>query len=267
MAAEVQTELGCVRVEMAGAAEGEARGTVVLVPDIGLGAKDCFGLYLSVLPPSSPLSGFRLVMLDLPGMGAGDGPYPEGSGVTMEVLLECIEKALAENKVGSFIGIGSGMGSYLLAALACKNPRAVEALIMQSPACKHDWLTSKMAALLNTYASLDTAVETVRRAFNHSWTTSFLNRFFCLKTRIYNRDMLVHYHSILESRCVANIRALEYAYASRQDITPQLKALDIPVLILIGDGDGQEEAFDMNAAISGFHELVIVWPFTPCSSM
>lgn len=117
-------------------------------PENGLTFESCFQSLFNLVDSSSPLSGFRIIHIDPVGLQPGDAfvflPI-QGLSIrdfhdTSRSILSCFSDQVMivcrHYNIESFIGVGVGLGSYVLTSFAISNPRMVQGLILISSSWK-----------------------------------------------------------------------------------------------------------------------------------
>ncbi|KAM4637290.1 LOW QUALITY PROTEIN: protein NDRG2-like [Amazona ochrocephala] len=147
----LETLYGPVAVSMVGTSR-PGRPTVVTFPDVGHTSSSCFGALFAHEEMQELLRSFAVLHVEPPGMEGGAPPYPPGYQYpSLDQLASMLPGILQPLHINSIIGIGVGVGAFVLAKFGLLHPEAVEGLVLINidPKAKGwmDWAAHKLSGL------------------------------------------------------------------------------------------------------------------------
>eukprot|EP00824_Muranothrix_gubernata_P018161 TRINITY_DN37072_c0_g1_i1.p1 TRINITY_DN37072_c0_g1~~TRINITY_DN37072_c0_g1_i1.p1 ORF type:complete len:298 (+),score=46.65 TRINITY_DN37072_c0_g1_i1:86-979(+) len=242
----VPTPHGPVHVEVEGA---EDLPTLVTYHGIGLNHASTFRSFLTHLGPSCVVNTrFRHVHIDSPGHEEGSGDL--ATTYNMDQLVEQIESVLDHLTIKAFVGIGVGVGSYVLALFAATHPHRVLGLLLiggtsRAP-CWSEWISNTILTWTLAYAGMT------------SWAErTFLSRWFSPSTHESQPDLVAFYRAELRKRHAVNVMKLLEAYGSRSDIGKQLGKVRCKTLVFVGGMDPMQS--DTMELFAQFDSTIATW--------
>ncbi|XP_053909063.1 protein NDRG2 [Cuculus canorus] len=135
------------------------RPALLTFPDVGHDHRSCFAPLFAHPEMSEITRNFLLLHVDPPGMEDGAPPYPDGYQYpSLEQLAEMLPCILHHLSITSIIGIGVGVGAFVLAKFGLLHPEAVEGLVLVNLDAKArgwmDWAASKISGLTSSVNEL-----------------------------------------------------------------------------------------------------------------
>lgn len=231
----LETPYGSVSVSLEGTARA-GRPALVTWPDVGHTHSSCFAPLFAHPEMKEIAQNFLTVHLDPPGMEEGAPLYPSGYQYpSLEQLAETLPGILQQLHISSIIGIGVGVGAFVLAKFALGHPQSVEGLVLINidPQAKGwvDWAAQKLSGLTS------------------SPTEQILAHLFT------QEELSAAPPPVQEARKRlgggGNQSLLWSMYGSRADLGLERGGgLRCPVLLVVGDGTRHEEAVvELNAKL------------------
>ncbi|XP_069735258.1 protein NDRG2 [Phaenicophaeus curvirostris] len=206
------------------------RPAILTFPDVGHDHASCFGPLFAHPEMADIARNFLLLHLDPPGMEDGAPPYPPGYQYpSLEQLAELVPCVLEHLSITSIIGMGVGVGAFVLAKFALLHPEAVEGLVLVNLDAKArgwmDWAASKISSITS------------------STTELILSHLFSQEELAAPPPALRRVRERLEG--AANAALLWAMWNSRGDLGLERSgagALRCPVLLVVGDQAPHEDA-------------------------
>ena len=170
---------------------------------------------------------WRVVAPDLPGFG--QSPPGEGGEATIDGWAELVADLVRQLGLGPVVVGGLSMGGYVAFALRRRHPELLSALV-----------------LADTRAGVDTP-EVVERRTNQQEKVSagktdevldaMLGTLLSEETREQRPDVVERTRALMGTTPPATIVAALEAMKNRADATGELAAIDVPVLVVVGEHD------------------------------
>ncbi|MEQ2249060.1 Protein ndrg2, partial [Ilyodon furcidens] len=110
----VETPHGVLRVTLHGT-RTTRRPAILTFHDVGLDSKSCFSSLFKFEEMQEIVKNFTLIHIDAPGQEEGASAYPPGYQYpSMETIAEMIPAVLQFFNFRTVIGVGVGVGAYIL---------------------------------------------------------------------------------------------------------------------------------------------------------
>ncbi len=190
-----------------------------------------FGDHLDWEPVLEPLSrSNRVVAVDLPGFGESDKPDLE---YQFDLFVETVSVLINELRLGRPALVGNSFGAIVATLLASQSPESVKALV----------LVSGGGILMFTPEDLKNFDEkfTVEnlRLLTPQFHEIFFSRVMFTRGEAWRRYVAKQSAKLFRPDYAAYTHVLQRAAgrAARIDVKPELKKLQLPVLLLWGDRD------------------------------
>ncbi|XP_030636625.1 protein NDRG2 [Chanos chanos] len=226
----IETPHGLVHVTLHGTGNTR-RPAILTLHDVGLDSKSCFSTLFKFEEMQEIVKNFTVVHVDAPGQEEGAAPYPVGyQYASMEQLAEMILPILQYFNFRTVIGVGVGVGAYVLSRFTLNNPDSVEGLVLvnMDPNARGwmDWAAQKLTNLTS------------------SLTEQILTHLFSQEEMSGNTDLLQsHRERISKSPNLSNMELLWKSYNSRRDLgIDRNNTFKCPVMLVVGDQAPYEEA-------------------------
>jgi pimeloyl-ACP methyl ester carboxylesterase len=193
----------------------------------------------------------RLIAPDVRGFG-GSPPPPDPERWTMEAMAADVAALLARLGVGRAVVAGLSMGGYLALTLLRHHRDLVGGLV-----------------LADTRAGADTAEVAERRTAQQARVQAgeravvldgLVDGLLGAHTREHRPDVVRRVREWMEAASPEGIVAALAAMKGRPDARPELGAIDVPTLIVVGEEDGlspPDVARDMQVAVPGAELAVL----------
>jgi pimeloyl-ACP methyl ester carboxylesterase len=176
-------------------------------------------------PQVHALTGFRHVVLDLPGFGASP-PLKEGALLTMETGAEIADGVLDRLKIKAAAVVGLSMGGYILLAMLRTRPARVRAAILADTRAGADSEEGKA-----NRAKLADSVLSEGPAFA---ARALLPKVVAAKA---GSPVANEVEGLMLTATAAGVAAASRGMATRIDSTPHLAKVAVPTLVLCGSAD------------------------------
>ncbi|EFN58770.1 hypothetical protein CHLNCDRAFT_140515 [Chlorella variabilis] len=153
-AESVDTRWGPLTVTVCGE---RGRTPCLTLHDVGLNHRSCFQSLLLAAGPKSLLSkNFCFYHVDAPGCQAAEAETPASFlPLTLGKLVQALADVVRHFKLREVLGMGVGVGAYLLTQLAAENPSLFCGLILVSPCCQRpgwwEWAWGQVACRQLSY--------------------------------------------------------------------------------------------------------------------
>ncbi|NUP97184.1 MAG: alpha/beta fold hydrolase [Planctomycetaceae bacterium] len=216
------------------AAAGEPRGGVTLVHDAG----DHGGRYLDVARELAQAR-WAVALPDLRGHGKSEGTRGHSAGIAeVQRDLDAVQDHLAYRlPVAPKALVGVGLGAIYAARYVLDKPGSVAALVLVSPRWRPKFeAPAQPGGLLKMFKKL--APDAPGRVGNDP-AKLFID---AAARAAWSKDELVH--------DAITLRAIEQVTAVAQDVEARLARVDVPTLVLHGEGDPLSERA-LSAAAGG----------------
>ena len=203
-------------------------------------------------PQISALEGrFRFIAMDFRGFGASGAPT-DRSAYSMDVLAADAESVLDDAGVDAAVVCGLSMGGYVSFALLRRNPGRVTGLVLADTRAEAD-APERIAQRSAQQAQIES--EGIEGLVDTLVSGPLLSP----ATRERKPDVVTRVRKLAENPAAGYIGGLE-ALKTRPDSTPQLTAISIPTLVVVGEDDSLAPvkiARTMHEHIGG-SEMVVV---------
>lgn len=178
-------------------------------------------------------------------MGAGVA-LPDEAVLTMDALAADAAELIERHAAGPAVVCGMSMGGYVAFALWRRRPELIRALILMDtrPGPDGDEARENRRRLATT----------ARESGATPVATAMLPSLLSTHTRERNPDVAETVREIMEATAPRTLVAALAGMAARADSTPDLPAIDVPTLVIVGAEDGitpPEQARAMADAIPG----------------
>ncbi|XP_026151042.1 protein NDRG2 isoform X2 [Mastacembelus armatus] len=226
----VETPHGVLHVTLHGT-RNTRRPAILTLHDVGMDSKSCFSPLFKFEEMQEIVKGFTLIHIDAPGQEEGAAPYPPGYQYpSMETIAEMIPAVLQFFNFRTVIGVGVGVGAYILSKFTLANPDLVEGLVLinidTSARGWLDWAAHKLSSVTS------------------SLTEQILAHLFSQEELSSNTELVQsHRERISKATNMANIELLWKIYLGRRDLTiDRSNPFKCPVMLVVGDQAPHEEA-------------------------
>uniref|UniRef100_A0A3Q3MAT1 NDRG family member 2 n=1 Tax=Mastacembelus armatus TaxID=205130 RepID=A0A3Q3MAT1_9TELE len=213
----VETPHGVLHVTLHGT-RNTRRPAILTLHDVGMDSKSCFSPLFKFEEMQEIVKGFTLIHIDAPGQEEGAAPYPPGYDSLCVLLFRTV------------IGVGVGVGAYILSKFTLANPDLVEGLVLinidTSARGWLDWAAHKLSSVTS------------------SLTEQILAHLFSQEELSSNTELVQsHRERISKATNMANIELLWKIYLGRRDLTiDRSNPFKCPVMLVVGDQAPHEEA-------------------------
>jgi pimeloyl-ACP methyl ester carboxylesterase len=221
---EVDSAYGKGLVKIEGELKGRNTPVLLTIHDVGLNAETCFTRFMNFTRANeSLLNDLVAVHVTLPGQHFDAEDLPKEVGVMeMGELLAFVERVVEQLEIGYFVGMGVGLGAFLLELLAAKHPDAAVALVLMGATTRklgwYEWRDHMWAAW----------------ASENAYKSNLLNRWF--SWHIDQRaPILYEYKDLIDHMNRRNLDLLLKGFHQRKDIAEELKKVTCPMLLVTGD--------------------------------
>uniref|UniRef100_A0A672IRF2 Protein NDRG1-like n=1 Tax=Salarias fasciatus TaxID=181472 RepID=A0A672IRF2_SALFA len=233
---DVETPYGRVRCTMKGVPKGD-RPVILTFHDIGLNHKTCWNSLFNHEDMAEIMQHFAVCHVDAPGQHEGANTFSTGYEYpSMDQLSETLPLVLKHFGLKSIIGMGIGVGAYILTRFALDYPNMVEGLMLINiNACAEgwiDWATHKISS------------------WTHAMTDTIIGHLFGKEEIHHNQDMIATFrHHIVNDMNQYNLHLFVKAYDSRRDLDIErpvpgsnVRTLKCPSLLVVGDSSPAVDA-------------------------
>uniref|UniRef100_A0AAQ4Q2P1 NDRG family member 2 n=1 Tax=Gasterosteus aculeatus aculeatus TaxID=481459 RepID=A0AAQ4Q2P1_GASAC len=207
----IETPHGVLHVTLHGT-RTTRRPAILTFHDVGLDNKSCFSPLFKFEEMQEIVKNFTLIHVDAPGQEEGAAPYPASYQYpSMDAIAEMIPSVLQFFNFRTVIGVGVGVGAYVLSKFAMANPDSVEGLVLVNidPDAR-GWI--------------DWAAQKEELSSNSDLVQS-------------------HRERISKASNLVNIELLWKTYNSRRDLNiDRSSSFKCPVMLVVGDQAPYEEA-------------------------
>uniref|UniRef100_A0A672IRC9 Protein NDRG1-like n=1 Tax=Salarias fasciatus TaxID=181472 RepID=A0A672IRC9_SALFA len=190
---------------MKGVPKGD-RPVILTFHDIGLNHKTCWNSLFNHEDMAEIMQHFAVCHVDAPGQHEGANTFSTGYEYpSMDQLSETLPLVLKHFGLKSIIGMGIGVGAYILTRFALDYPNMVEGLMLINiNACAEgwiDWATHKISS------------------WTHAMTDTIIGHLFGKEEIHHNQDMIATFrHHIVNDMNQYNLHLFVKAYDSRRDL-------------------------------------------------
>lgn len=170
---------------------------------------------------------FRLIRPDLLGFGESEAPE-DVAEYSVDAFADQAKAALDDAGVGSAVVVGLSLGGYVALAFQRRHGDTVRGLVLADTRAEAD-----------APANIEkrTAQQgTVRSDGPGALTEGLLGALLAATTRDNKPDVVETTRRLMDNPAAGYVGALE-AMKKRPDSTPGLAAIDVPTLIVVGEGD------------------------------
>ncbi|CAI5530580.1 unnamed protein product [Closterium sp. Naga37s-1] len=241
----VQTATGVVQVTVCG-----DRGNPPLITyhDVGLNHSTCFqGLMLCADTSALLLRNFCIFHVDAPGHEEDAEEIPSSQPLLRaDDLAEQVAEVARHFALADVTLMGVTAGAYVLTLFALSHRHLVRGLILVSPLLSppswSEWAHNKVTMSVLSYYGMTSYIK-----------DSLFDRYFCPATAGFHgpaSDALMSFRRELDYLEPENLMRYFYAIQRRRNLLPLLAALQVPVLLAVGDSS----PFNPQAR-SAFHHL------------
>uniref|UniRef100_A0AAQ4RTD5 NDRG family member 2 n=1 Tax=Gasterosteus aculeatus aculeatus TaxID=481459 RepID=A0AAQ4RTD5_GASAC len=226
----IETPHGVLHVTLHGT-RTTRRPAILTFHDVGLDNKSCFSPLFKFEEMQEIVKNFTLIHVDAPGQEEGAAPYPASYQYpSMDAIAEMIPSVLQFFNFRTVIGVGVGVGAYVLSKFAMANPDSVEGLVLVNidPDARGwiDWAAQKLSSVTS------------------SLTEQIMSHLFSQEELSSNSDLVQsHRERISKASNLVNIELLWKTYNSRRDLNiDRSSSFKCPVMLVVGDQAPYEEA-------------------------
>uniref|UniRef100_A0A8C9X3H6 NDRG family member 2 n=1 Tax=Sander lucioperca TaxID=283035 RepID=A0A8C9X3H6_SANLU len=210
----IETPHGVLHVTLHGT-RTTRRPAILTFHDVGLDSKSCFSPLFRFEEMQEIVKNFTLIHVDAPGQEEGAAVYPTGYDI---------------NYFRTVIGVGVGVGAYVLSKFALANPDSVEGLVLVNidPNTRGwiDWAAQKLISVTS------------------SLTEQILSHLFSQEELSSNTELVQsHRERISKASNLVNIELFWKTYNSRRDLNiDRNSTFKCPVMLVVGDQAPYEDA-------------------------
>ncbi|XP_028316679.1 protein NDRG1a isoform X2 [Gouania willdenowi] len=233
---DVETPHGRIHCTMRGVPKGD-RPVILTFHDIGLNHKTCWDTLFSHEDMSEIMQHFAVCHIDAPGQHEGASTFSTGYEYpSMDQLSETLPLVLKHFGLKSVIGMGIGVGAYILTRFALDYPTMVEGLLLINinPCAEGwmDWAAHKLSSL------------------THAEPDMIISHLFGKEEIHHNQNLIGRYrHHIVNDMNQFNLHLFIKAYESRRDLEIERpvpgcnpRTLKCPSLLVVGDSSPAVDA-------------------------
>uniref|UniRef100_A0AAQ4R9L3 Protein NDRG2 n=1 Tax=Gasterosteus aculeatus aculeatus TaxID=481459 RepID=A0AAQ4R9L3_GASAC len=224
----IETPHGVLHVTLHGT-RTTRRPAILTFHDVGLDNKSCFSPLFKFEEMQEIVKNFTLIHVDAPGQEEGAAPYPARYRARRPVVTRLPACWFFQN-FRTVIGVGVGVGAYVLSKFAMANPDSVEGLVLVNidPDARGwiDWAAQKLSSVTS------------------SLTEQIMSHLFSQEELSSNSDLVQsHRERISKASNLVNIELLWKTYNSRRDLNiDRSSSFKCPVMLVVGDQAPYEEA-------------------------
>lgn len=193
---------------------------------------------------------WRFIAPDLMGFGSSDAP-DDASAYSVDAFADDLKGLLDELGIDRVVLAGLSLGGYIALAFLRKHRTAVSALVLADTRAEAD-APENIEKRTNQQGI-------VREQGPGALTDGLVGALLGEPTREKKPDVVANVRSLMENPAAGYIGALE-AMKGRPDSTPDLTAIDVPTLIVVGENDAltpPELSRKMHEHIGGSRLVVI----------
>lgn len=183
------------------------------------------GMWMPQLEPLAA-SGMRVIAPDLPEFGE---TTPGSEVFTIERAADVIAEFLEAIDIEKVVLGGLSMGGYIAMAFARRHPHRLRGLILADTKAAPDDAKGR--------ASRDQLIADVKGAGAHSAVEALFPKLFSAESRQRNPAAIDWAREMVLRQRPAAIIAGLYALRDRPDAAPELAAVEVPTLVLVGEHD------------------------------
>ncbi|XP_068584288.1 protein NDRG2 [Cebidichthys violaceus] len=226
----IETPHGVLHVTLHGT-RTTRRPAILTFHDAGLDSKSCFSTLFKFEEMQEIVKNFTLIHVDAPGQEDGAAAYPASYQYpSMDTIAEMLPSVLQFFNFRTVIGVGVGVGAYVLSKFAIANPDSVEGLVLVNidPNARGwiDWAAQKLSSVTS------------------SLTEQILSHLFSQEEMSSNTDLVQsHRERIAKASNLVNMELFWKTYNSRRDLNiDRNNSFKCPVMLVVGDQAPYEEA-------------------------
>ncbi|XP_068443484.1 protein NDRG2 isoform X2 [Clinocottus analis] len=227
----IETPHGVLHVTLHGT-RTTRRPAILTFHDVGLDSKSCFSPLFKFEEMQEIVKNFTLIHVDAPGQEEGAAAYAAGHQYpSMDTIAEMIPSVLQFFNFRTVIGVGVGVGAYILSKFALANPDSVEGLVLVNIDTNArgwmDWAAQKLSSVTS------------------SLTEQILSHLFSQEELSSNTELVqTHRARISKASNLVNIELFWKTYnSSRRDLNIERNnSFKCPVMLVVGDQAPYEEA-------------------------
>lgn len=169
---------------------------------------------------------FRLVAYDIRGHGespVGDGQY------TMEFFVDDLIGVLDHLEIERAVGCGLSMGGYVLLRAMERQPGRFRAAVLCDTRSEADTDEGRLKRVA--------AIRRLRREGREAYAGSFLPGVLAPQTLDARPEVVAAVRAMIEANPVEGMVGAQIAMAARTDTTGALERMEVPTLVVVGEGD------------------------------
>ena len=175
----------------------------------------------------APPPGWRVIAPDLRGFG-GSGPLT-ANRLPMDLLAQDVVSLLAHLNIGKAVFCGHSMGGYVTLALVRRAARLVRGLVLSDTRATPDSPEARQGRLKNA--------KHVHAHGTAALIDALVPRLLADQTRAELPHVEQELRAIMGSASAPAVIAALLGMAERPDSTPQLRSINVPVQIIVGEHD------------------------------
>lgn len=226
----IETPHGVLHVTLHGT-RTTRRPAILTFHDAGLDSKSCFSPLFKFEEMQEIVKNFTVIHVDAPGQEKGAASYPSGYQYpTMDIIADMLPSVLQFFNFRTVIGVGVGVGAYILSKFALANPDSVEGLVLVNiDTNARGWIDWAAQKLVSVTSSLTEQIMSHLFSQEELSATTELVKF--------------HRERISKASNLVNIELFWKTYNSRRDLNiDRNSTFKCPVMLVVGDQAPYEEA-------------------------
>ena len=174
-------------------------------------------------------SRWRMILPDLPGFGGTD-PLPDPGATTVDGFADLVAGLIGSVDVGPAVVGGLSMGGYVALSLLRRHPETVAGLVLADTRAGAD--TPEIVDRRNAQQ------QQVREEGTDRLVETMVGNLLSDDTRANRPDVVERARALMHGCSAAGVIGALEAMKNRADSVPMLEAIEVPVLVVVGEHDG-----------------------------